>query len=200
MYQNGDFVDVNGKLCVVSDTETYGVCGCTVLAAKDDIYKGRYEIYRFESEFPLVNPVKFIKEHPGYRLRKHIRRHLAKYRKGSESVADVKVGDIIRLKGGETHYKVQAVTEVDAYYAPLSQNCYSGLSFDRREIEVVRENERHFVRELEEMPFDKVFTTANGNEELCRATGLEVCLGNPEDLSDWWNEYVDSNGDLYYGR
>lgn len=30
-------------------------------------------------------------------------------------------------------------------------------------------------RELETMPFDKAFETENGNEELCHATGYEVC-------------------------
>lgn len=54
-------------------------------------------------------------------------------------------------------------------------------------------------RELEVMPFDKVFFTDNG-EEMCHATGFEVCLGDPEDPGDWWNEYVSINGDLLYGR
>lgn len=54
-------------------------------------------------------------------------------------------------------------------------------------------------RELEEMPIDKVFFTENG-EELCHATGFEVCNGNPNDPSDWWNEYEDSEGDFHYGR
>lgn len=36
-------------------------------------------------------------------------------------------------------------------------------------------------RELETMPFDKAFTTESGNEELCHATGYEVCLGDPDD-------------------
>lgn len=56
-----------------------------------------------------------------------------------------------------------------------------------------------FRRELETMPFDKAFTV-NGNEELCNATGYEVCEGNPDDPSDWWNEYIDSNGDIHLGR
>lgn len=55
-------------------------------------------------------------------------------------------------------------------------------------------------RELSEMPFDKVFVTESGNEELCHATGYEVCMGAPEEPADWWNEYMDSEGNLYYGR
>ena len=55
-------------------------------------------------------------------------------------------------------------------------------------------------RELDTMPFDKAFTTENGNEELCHATGYEVCLGNPDDASDWWEEFEDSEGNLHYGR
>lgn len=54
-------------------------------------------------------------------------------------------------------------------------------------------------RELDTMPFDKVFITENGNE-LCHATGYEVCDGNPKNSADWWNEYTDSEGNLYYGR
>lgn len=46
--------------------------------------------------------------------------------------------------------------------------------------------------------FQKVFTTANGNEELCNATGRELQEG--PDISDHWYEYEDSNGDLHYGR
>lgn len=56
-------------------------------------------------------------------------------------------------------------------------------------------------RELEIMPFDKTFITSeNGNEELCHSTGYEVCNGDPSDAANWWNEYEDSNGNLYYGR
>ena len=54
-------------------------------------------------------------------------------------------------------------------------------------------------RELENMPFDKAFDTENGNES-CHVTGYEVCLGNPDDPSDWWEEFEDCNGNLHYGR
>lgn len=54
-------------------------------------------------------------------------------------------------------------------------------------------------RELPQMPYDHVFETENGNEELCHATGYEVCLGNPDNLQDWWLEYTDREGNLYYG-
>ena len=55
------------------------------------------------------------------------------------------------------------------------------------------------IRELETMPFDKRFSTNNG-EELCHATGREVCFGDPSVLADWWEEYIDSDGELHYGR
>lgn len=57
-------------------------------------------------------------------------------------------------------------------------------------------------RELETMPFAKAFETENGNEELCNATGLEVCFDgdDPSKLENWWNEYRDVDGNLYYGR
>lgn len=48
--------------------------------------------------------------------------------------------------------------------------------------------------ELEEMPFDKVFETENG-QELCHSTGYEVELSG-----SWWVEYIDSDGQLHYGR
>lgn len=54
-------------------------------------------------------------------------------------------------------------------------------------------------RELDKMPFDKVFEY-NGNECLCHATGLEVCLGDPYNACDWWNEYVLPDGTFEYGR
>lgn len=54
-------------------------------------------------------------------------------------------------------------------------------------------------RQLGEMPFDKVFFTEKG-EELCRATGYEICDGDPENLADWWNEYQDADGNYHYGR
>ncbi len=49
---------------------------------------------------------------------------------------------------------------------------------------------------LEEMPYDKAFVVEGGNEQLCHSTGYEVLLAD----GDWWNEYVDLNGNLYYGR
>lgn len=54
-------------------------------------------------------------------------------------------------------------------------------------------------RELDFTPFDKSFTV-NGNEELCHATGYEVCTGDPGNPADWWNEYVDSDGEIHLGR
>ena len=49
--------------------------------------------------------------------------------------------------------------------------------------------------ELGYMPFDKVFVTENGNEESCHATGYEVFIDG-----EWWNEYVDRDGNYHYGR
>lgn len=54
-------------------------------------------------------------------------------------------------------------------------------------------------RKLEDMPYDKVFETSNG-EEFCHATGCEVCDGDVNNPADWWNEYKDSDGNFYYGR
>lgn len=59
---------------------------------------------------------------------------------------------------------------------------------------------KELIRELEKMPFDKVFITENGNKEFCHATGYEVCYGNPDDPADWWNEYEDSEENFHYGR
>ena len=58
-----------------------------------------------------------------------------------------------------------------------------------------------FVRDLEEMPFDKMFPV-NGSEELCHATGREVCFdeANSQEPGNWWNEYEDSEGEMHYGR
>ena len=55
--------------------------------------------------------------------------------------------------------------------------------------------------ELETMPFDKAFYRySDGQRELCHATGYEVCHGDPDVLANWYNEYVDSDGELHYGR
>lgn len=61
-------------------------------------------------------------------------------------------------------------------------------------------------RMLKNMPFDMMFEIDRvGRQELCHATGFEVYLGNgdpddPEESGNWWNEYVDSNGEFHYGR
>ena len=51
---------------------------------------------------------------------------------------------------------------------------------------------------------DKTFTVidndGNRHQESCHCTGYEVCLGNPDDLSDWWNEYEDQYGEKHFGR
>ena len=54
-------------------------------------------------------------------------------------------------------------------------------------------------RALPQMPYDHAFETSSGNEELCHATGYEVCMGNPDNCQDWWFEYTDKEGNLYYG-
>ncbi|MGI6117853.1 MAG: hypothetical protein ACOYBC_05630 [Bilifractor sp.] len=58
------------------------------------------------------------------------------------------------------------------------------------------------IRRLENMPFDKMFVLDSGNEELCHSTGFEVCFSdhNPDLPENWWNEYIDRNGDYHYGR
>ena len=58
----------------------------------------------------------------------------------------------------------------------------------------MEENNMEDKRQLPIMPPDKAFEV-NGNEELCHATGYEI-LENGE----WWNEYIDSNGEYHYGR
>jgi len=40
------------------------------------------------------------------------------------------------------------------------------------------------------MPFDKRF-----DNELCHATGYEVLIDG-----EWWDEYVDGEGEYHYGR
>lgn len=59
-----------------------------------------------------------------------------------------------------------------------------------------------YVRELENIPFDKAFILEDGNECLCHSTGIEVCdiEDNPAFGSNWWNEYQGRDGNLYYGR
>lgn len=52
------------------------------------------------------------------------------------------------------------------------------------------------VMELETMPFDHVFDV-DGQPELCHATGRAVAFKG--DLY-YCIEYIDSNGDLHYGR
>lgn len=49
-------------------------------------------------------------------------------------------------------------------------------------------------RELNYMPFDKVFYE-NGMPVNCHATGAEVLVDGI-----WWNEYVSPSGELYLGK
>ena len=46
-------------------------------------------------------------------------------------------------------------------------------------------------KELEKMPYDR-----NG----AHATGLEVCLGDPTNPADWWDEYEREDGTIEYYR
>lgn len=46
--------------------------------------------------------------------------------------------------------------------------------------------------------FSKVFENANGNEEFCHPTGME--LQESADVADHWLEFEDSLGGLHYGR
>ena len=50
-------------------------------------------------------------------------------------------------------------------------------------------------RELDSMPCDHGFWLGEDNYQLCHATGYEESRGG-----EWWNEYVDSDGDFHYGR
>jgi len=63
------------------------------------------------------------------------------------------------------------------------------------EVTRARKEDMEMRRELVEMPFDMDF-----GGELCHATGDEVCLGDPSNPADWWNEYIDQDGNLHYGR
>lgn len=47
-------------------------------------------------------------------------------------------------------------------------------------------------RKLDFIPFDMRF-----DNKLCHATGYEVQFAGE---ADWWNEYVDMDGNFHYGR
>ena len=49
---------------------------------------------------------------------------------------------------------------------------------------------------LAEMPFDKRIETPRGSQ-LCHATGIDVKF---EGDYRWWHQYIDQDGNLYYGR
>lgn len=50
-------------------------------------------------------------------------------------------------------------------------------------------------RELDKMPCDRGFWLDEDNYQLCHATGYEESHGG-----EWWNEYVDIDGNFHYGR
>ena len=52
-------------------------------------------------------------------------------------------------------------------------------------------------RTLDKQPFDHVFYIGK-RQELCHSTGDEVRFSTYPD--EWWNEYIDSDGNLHYGR
>lgn len=61
------------------------------------------------------------------------------------------------------------------------------------ENEIIERARAEFVEivELDFMPYDHTF-----DGELCHATGFEVLDKN----GDWWYEYENSDGELFYGR
>ena len=50
-------------------------------------------------------------------------------------------------------------------------------------------------RELDRMPCDRAFWTSEDSCEVCHATDYEESRGG-----EWWNEYVDRDGNFHYGR
>lgn len=51
--------------------------------------------------------------------------------------------------------------------------------------------------ELEDMPFDRSFYNDNGQKVNCHATGyMTFCTA----IGEWYNEYEDSEGNIYLGR
>lgn len=55
--------------------------------------------------------------------------------------------------------------------------------------EVFELTDEECVRELDHMPYDK-----HCDGEWYYATGTEICIGNPNDPADWYNQYVDYDG------
>ena len=52
------------------------------------------------------------------------------------------------------------------------------------------------IREIKtNIPADKAFITSDGKDEMCHATGREGLING-----FWWYEFVDSRGELHYGR
>ena len=47
---------------------------------------------------------------------------------------------------------------------------------------------------------DEIFMTENGEKVLCRFTGYEVLCGNDPLKGNWFKEYTDSEGNLYYSE
>jgi hypothetical protein len=50
-------------------------------------------------------------------------------------------------------------------------------------------------KELDSMPYDHRFWVSDDVEESCHATGYKVAIDG-----EWWNEYIDSEGNFHYGR
>lgn len=79
----------------------------------------------------------------------------------------------------------------------FSSILYTSNNLHQERKKKMKEKEYEFWkerRELEEMPYDMRFDV-DGNSELCHATGYEVFDGE-----EWWNEFIDSNGEYQYGR
>lgn len=50
--------------------------------------------------------------------------------------------------------------------------------------------------------FDKTFTNDDGQQVTCHHTGYEVHFEGDfcGPYENWWNEYEDCDGNIYYGR
>ena len=59
---------------------------------------------------------------------------------------------------------------------------------------------RRYIRHLNKIPYDMTFYIDDINKATCHATGRQINDVHPKSWGDWWNEYVDSNGKLHYGR
>lgn len=119
-----------------------------------------------------------------------------------------KISSVIKRYENEVSNLMAAKTEEDKLFSTgvicgIRTGVFLSTDMSVKEyMELIELGDTGMIRRECTLCFDKTFENSDGCQVSCHHNGYEVHFANDfcGDYRNWWNEYEDNDGNIYYGR